>query len=269
MDTENLIAAAAEAAENEAVRADDTPAQVEADDVEAEAEPEAKPEPEKLEDESPAKRARRSRIERLTRQRDEERDRAARLEAENTALKGKLGNPPKPDDFDDPDEYERARTRHAIREARLEDADATLETHREAVTTAEKERVAALREDFLERAAEFRARAPDFDAAIAQAGAVLPNEIANGIAEMEGGEAIAYHIGKNPELGAEIAALPPTQAAMRVGALAASLKRQERKVKSSAPPPAGPVTGGGGPTEPNPDKMSYADHVKWMESRGL
>lgn len=80
------------------------------------------------------------------------------------------------------------------------------------------------------------------------------------------GADVAYHLGKNHDLAAQIAALDPIGAAIRIGELAASLTRPTPKKTTGAPPPINPV-GGRATTSTDPAQMSDAEFAKWRREQ--
>lgn len=80
------------------------------------------------------------------------------------------------------------------------------------------------------------------------------------------GADVAYHLGKNHDLAAQIAALDPVSAAIRIGELAASLTRPTPKKTTGAPPPINPV-GGRASTNKDPAQMSDAEFAAWRRDQ--
>jgi hypothetical protein len=80
------------------------------------------------------------------------------------------------------------------------------------------------------------------------------------------GADVAYHLGKNHDLAAQIAALDPIGAAIRIGELAASLTRPTPKKTTGAPPPINPV-GGRATTSTDPAQMTDAEFAKWRREQ--
>lgn len=89
------------------------------------------------------------------------------------------------------------------------------------------------------------------------------------ILESDDGPALAYHLGKNPDLAEKIASLPPIAAARELGRLEAKLAREREQppVISKAPPPPPKIEGVEPAIERDPDKMSTQDWVKWREKQ--
>lgn len=80
------------------------------------------------------------------------------------------------------------------------------------------------------------------------------------------GADVAYHLGKNHDLAAQIAGLDPISAAIRIGELAASLSRPTPKKTTGAPPPISPV-GGRASTSKDPSQMTDAEFAAWRRDQ--
>jgi hypothetical protein len=161
---------------------------------------------------------------------------------------------PAREQFDDPDAYDEAliewstrRTSAAfVAEAEAKRIEAQTKAYQEEVrTTWEKRRSQALTEmpDYVEVA-----ESPDLQIRMPMAGAIVM---------ADNGPQIAYHLGKNPDIAARIAALPANQQVFEMGILAASLKGKKPEV-SNAPAPIKPLGG-------HADAVSKAPHEESME----
>jgi hypothetical protein len=109
---------------------------------------------------------------------------------------------------------------------------------------AEKEREAAERRttSFKSRTAEFAKTVEDYDSVVSNPRLDITPAMAEIIKESEDGPALAYHLGKNPEIASRLAQLPPNVAARELGKIEARLeiereKAKEKPVVSKAPPP--------------------------------
>ena len=92
--------------------------------------------------------------------------------------------------------------------------------------------------------------------------------------EMEEGPAIAYFLGKNPEVNKKLLEMSPTRAVAEVGKMAAEFSKEEkpeaseRKVGpdklpvSSAPAPIKPLTGHSTRSTVSLDNLDYAEYRK-------
>lgn len=257
MNDETLAAEAAEAeaavaeaqTENPAEQAEETPS------------PETKVEEEKVNKVSASKR-----IGQLTRKRREAEEAVARLEAENAKLREKVAKAPKADEYDDPDQFTADQITHAVRAARVEDRDAEIEAAKTARDAASTEIAKEAQASFAARVEEFKKEAPDFEVFAYRADLPLSEEAALIVQSMEDGPRVAYHLGKNPEIAAEISALPPGLAGVELAKLAQKVAPAPRKLATSAPPPAGALSGAGGTTQKDPRKMTFKEY---QEFRGF
>ena len=80
------------------------------------------------------------------------------------------------------------------------------------------------------------------------------------------GADVAYHLGKNHDLAAEIAGLDPISAAIRIGEIAATLSRPTAKKTTDAPAPITPV-GGHATTTKDPANMTDKEFAAWRREQ--
>lgn len=122
-------------------------------------------------------------------------------------------------------------------------------------------------DDFAKKQADYYEVAHDESVPISTA-------MAEAIAESEEGPALAYHLGKNPDLAFRLANLSPTSAARELGRIEASLIAEREKAKapvvSKAPPPAPKIDGVDpslrvNPDDPDSDKAMT--DAEWMRKR--
>lgn len=197
------------------------------------------------------RRSAQERIAQLTRQkreRDEEIER----------LRQQVPKAPQEADFNgDYDAFDRAKAKHAVREALVDE--------RAELAKAEAARIeAAIEDDWKANVAEFTARAPDFVERISRPDLPITPAMASTIKAMgPDGPALAYHLANNPAEAARLASLPGYVAATELGRLAERLKAPPRRTVSSAPPPVSPVVGSGGPTDKSPSDMSMSEYRAW------
>jgi len=95
--------------------------------------------------------------------------------------------------------------------------------------------------------------------------------MAEAIAESEDGPALAYHLGKNPEIAADIANLSPFAAARELGRIEERLIAEREKAKatavSKAPPPPPKVEGLNPQVDKDPSNMTDKEFKKWREKQ--
>lgn len=144
----------------------------------------------------------------------------------------------------------------------------------------------AIRQAFESKTAEFRKTTPDFDVVLANpALPQLAPEAARVVIRSENGPAIAYHLGKNPDLAVRIAKMDPVDQAAAIGRLEGQIVRTTSEAKDTtepskvakapvkvasvtkAPPPPKPVTGGTAPLQKQMGDMSMEEWVAHERGR--
>lgn len=125
----------------------------------------------------------------------------------------------------------------------VEAARRELEAERERRTKAQRDA------SFQVRSQEFAKTAEDYeDVTIRNVRLPITDAMAEVIKESEEGPALFYHLGKNPDVAAKIAQLPPIVAARELGKIEAKLAFEREKAKekpvSKAPQPAPKIEGG-------------------------
>ena len=112
---------------------------------------------------------------------------------------------------------------------------------RELQAQAQREREIRRQQTFAQKQAEFAETVEDYRDVVFNESLPITPAMAEVIQESDDGPALAYHLGKNPDLAARIAALPPIAAAREMGRLEARLSAEKEKAKapvvSKAPPP--------------------------------
>lgn len=205
------------------------------------------------------------------------REKAARLEAENQALRDALAKggkreepepkqvddgrpkPPRLEDFDRLEDYESARDEYteALAEYKLNQREAERHAQERANLFQQKMAAAAsLHEDFQEALEEFQDSEIPFTHAM---------EVA--VLASEDGAELLHKLVKNPEKAARIAAMHPMGQAFEMGRLLASSAQSPKTEPkpepktTQAPPPPKPVKKPGAATV-DPSKVSDADFWK-------
>jgi hypothetical protein len=170
--------------------------------------------------------------------------------------------PPKREDFEDPDAYADALTDYKV-EKRLRERDAQQAESLRQQTVQTQEEV--LNKRWSAAVADVKARLPDYDQ-VTNSDIQISGAMAHAMREASNGPEIAYHLGKNPDEAARIAALPPVQALMEVGRISAQLAGQAKKPVSRTAAPISTVSGGERATVSLQD-MSMDDYVKAQQER--
>lgn len=115
--------------------------------------------------------------------------------------------------------------------------------------SADQERQAAQRrkDSFRSRSTEFAKTVEDYDSTVRNPRLHITADMAEVIEDSEDGPALAYHLGKNPDVADRIAQLPPKAAARELGKIEARLAVEREAAKAAkeaarisntpAPPP--------------------------------
>jgi hypothetical protein len=152
---------------------------------------------------------------------------ANRSMAEAAALRERLQNPGRPQDYRAPEDYTRAVAEHAVREV---GADMLARQANQAQGIAAR----AGQDAWAEATAEFRQRVSDFDSVAHNPNLTVTPVMADAIRESSKGAEIAYYLGKNPAEAAQIAGLPPVSQATAIARLETRLGSSATSV-SQAP----------------------------------
>lgn len=110
-----------------------------------------------------------------------------------------------------------------------QEAEAVIKREREA------EKTARTKSTYDQKVEAFVKDAPDFyevfhnDLPVSQA-------MAEVIVQSDDGPALAYHLGKNPDVAAQLAKLPPTLAARELGRIEARIQFEREQAKAAKPP---------------------------------
>lgn len=116
----------------------------------------------------------------------------------------------------------------------------------------------------------------EFGAAVAavteEAGALfdrkgLPTAIGEAILDSEDPAALLHHLGKNPDLAADLQGLSPARLGRRIAQIEAQMSAKPApKPVSNAPTPPKPI--GGATSNVNPANMSMAEYKEWRKAQG-
>jgi hypothetical protein len=227
---------------------------------------EAKPDTQEEADKHTLPRGVQKRIDRLTRDK-------YRLQAELEVVRKQAPQPepqqkpetgePKADQFKSYEEYLDARAEWKA-ERRVEKRLGELrETAQRQAGQAEQEK---LQSQWEKRVSEALTTYDDFEEVALSPEVPISEPMMAAILRSPKGADVAYHLGKNHDLAAQIAALDPIGAAIRIGELAATLTRPTPKKTTGAPPPINPV-GGRASTSTDPAQMTDAEFAKWRREQ--
>jgi hypothetical protein len=169
-------------------------------------------------------------------QRELEEERAKHKPADSKAAPATPQGPPKLQDFlnagKTADEWADARDAwkqdQEVKQAQAEQLKATFDAYNKGVS-------------------EARGRYEDWDSVVEGNENPIPESVKLAVLEMDNGPDVAYHLGKHPELCAELMEMSPLSAVRKIGQVADSLKPSERspapKPKVTPPTPIAPVGG--------------------------
>jgi hypothetical protein len=199
------------------------------------------------------------RIDRLTWEANEAKRKAEELEAKLRERQERQPEPsaarPKPEDFQDYDDYV-----EALADWKAEEKARKLRDELKAESEKTRAKTEADRRMEAFRAAEskFRATVQDYDEAIQDAQDTPMTQVMfDVILESEVGPNLLYHLAKNPDEAERIAHLSPARQAAEIGKLedklAQQLKDPQKPKASNAPPPVNPVRARGSASTPRLD----------------
>jgi len=163
--------------------------------------------------------------------------------------------PPVEDDFDDPNEYRKARVKYE------DEIFAWNETRRntELEKQRSQERFQESLKAFNKRAERMRAKYPDFDEAISAP--IFSPSVSQEVLDSEYGAEIGYYLAKNPDEALRLSSLPPSRVAKEIGKLEVKFTSVSKRTVSKAPPPINPLDGDDA-VKPDLEKMPIEDFMK-------
>lgn len=209
------------------------------------------------ETEPPKRRNVGQRVAELTAQRNEARARAEHWERLYNERVQSLTQQIDPDlEVVDPGAFQQAQLNRTLDERDARNA-------REQAQLARQGEMKAAADAFFTKVSEVRDSLPDFDQVfgdhvpVSEVGLEYLSESANG-------PAIAYHLGKNVQEATRIANLPPAKQAAALAAIDRRVSMPERRKTTTAPKPAGRVTGGASGGSFDPSTASIDDVAKQL-----
>jgi hypothetical protein len=167
------------------------------------------------------------------------------------AVESVIGKPPREEDFKgDFLAFERAQTAYEVRKAIQEDRQ---REQVQARSAAEQAALQDMIDDHADRVEEFKAKVPDFDAAIKGVAGKHPisEHLFKLIIESDKSAHLAYSLAKNPERIDRLNAMSPVAAAREIGRIESRLALPQPKTQTQAKRPVVPPKGGAKP--PNVD----------------
>ena len=141
----------------------------------------------------------------------------------------------------------------AVTEIKQTTEAATAKQTQESVATQRQER-------WTEKSEEFSATVDDFYEIIGNRTLNISPVMSDVLTELEHGPAVAYHLGKNPEIAHRIAQKSPVAIAIELGKLEMNLnKPSPSTTTSTAPEPPNPITGSRGKNTKSIDDSNLTD----------
>ena len=195
--------------------------------------------------------------------------RAALAEKQVTELMGDPGEFPTLESFDyDQMKYQEAVIKYNATLNQQTVQQAMLANDKATAQLATQEAQKAVVETFTERSQAFAEDTPDYQATVSNPALPIGKVVAQTVVHLENGPAVMYHLGKNPQLAAEISGLPAIQQVMRVGQLSERLSVPVAPIQTNAPAPAKvPVQSGSADLSKDPETMTPMQYAKWRGKR--
>ncbi|MDE2439738.1 MAG: hypothetical protein KGP14_01845 [Betaproteobacteria bacterium] len=168
-------------------------------------------------------------------------------------------NDPRPsrEQFEDPAAYDDALIEWSSRRA---SATALADAESKRVQESVQQQQEVMRKGWEGRREKAIAEMPDYAEVAESPDVQISMPMAHAIITAPNGPQIAYHLGKNPEIAARIASLPPAQAVFEMGLLAASLKVPAPEF-SKAPEPPKPIGSRADATPKGPEEESMEEYA--------
>lgn len=215
------------------------------------------------------------RINQLTREKYEERQRVEELERRLKELETKAPEPtkaepkaaPKEDDYSSYDEYQKAREDYLVeraQQAAYEKIQAE-QTATQKVTAEQlrQEEIQAKRAEFQKNLEGKREMFVDFEE-VAYGHQFMDKGLAEMIFDMEKGPEVAYHLGSHLDEAERIFAMSEIQRVRELTKLELQMQELQPKRVSTAPDPIKPITGSSETvSDKDPDNMSVEEWTAW------
>lgn len=177
---------------------------------------------------------------------------------------------PAQEDFETPEDFERARTEQTIAETmrgiRQEERQMAAYTQ---LLQAQQERQRLARAQFDERLESARPTMPDFDdkvdallSRLEGAEVAMPEHVVDEIHQNQNGPELLYLMAGDDGFLMQLMQSDPVSAAREIGRREALLASSKQKLQSAAPAPRQSLKGGSAGAR-DPEAMSYTDYRKW------
>jgi len=249
-----------------------TPAQVEGQD---DSQPAAEPEKAGAEKSEAAKRRERDRAykERLRNEAAAAQEQLRKVAEQKAKIiaAGNSESEPKAEDFTDVADLIAAKAVWAARKHTRSDQLAALDEQEQSAKAEYDARIQAdnamTEERWKAALTEAKGRYADFEA-VAFSSPIHRADIAALIKASDAPADLAYHLGMNPAIAAQIDQMHPIEAARALGQIEARLQAPKPRTTSSAPEPINPTNGGGSVGAKDPAKKTGAEYIAWKNSGG-
>lgn len=228
--------------------------------------------PEKEHEDAPIPKGVQKRIDRAVRQKYEAEARTKMLEERLAALETRQqpapvaktvdNSEPKLENFDNFDEYVRAKAEYIADQKITKTLSEREERQRAEYEAAERQKTA---DSWAKRLTAATAELPDFEDVLASSDVPMTNAMRDAIMESDVGPRLAYYLAQNPDDASAIAAMSPIGAIRALGRIEERLATQKPPVAKAAPAPIKPVSGRASASK-DPGKMTDAEYSKWRKS---
>lgn len=138
-------------------------------------------------------------------------------------------------------------------------------TRKEQAETAQSSAAMLAQEAFSYRETIARERFGDYDAVTRNPSVPITDSMLEIIRDSDLGPDIAYHLGKNVQDAARIAAMPATRQAVELGKLEAKLSAP-KPLPKQPPTPITPVGGNASGGTKDPAKMTMSEYIAWRKA---
>jgi hypothetical protein len=182
---------------------------------------------------------------------------------------GKKEAAPRENDFPDPIEFAAAKAiwgaEQRYREREADGAGEAVQAAKREVQEIDARERAVIEQSWTAQLADAKARYADFDAVALSDEVPVTPAMGDLIKTSDVGADVAYHLGQNRGLAAQIAKMNPLEAARAIGRIEASLQMPKARTETNAPQPITPVRGGASASL-NADKMSMEEYMAARKS---
>lgn len=196
------------------------------------------------------------RISQLVWEREEAKREAERLRQQ---LAKPQGDAPSENDFDNYEDYLVAKAAHQFEAKQREQHEAALRQHEQAEQ-------ARKQQNFRQQVQSAQERYDDFQQVAFNPNVPITPQVADLLATSEMGADLAYHLGKHPEVAAQLSQMDPYRAALELGKIEAKLELPKPKTVTNAPEPLAPINGAGAAATNTPPK-DMAEYIKWRRNQ--